>query len=197
MDIRNYFKNKYPYVDLSDLNIDWLLDAYQDIFNRMDEIEKKFSQIEVLTPEQIQALIDSSVSANNQVIGNMIDASADSLRADYIARITSQRTELLNELNVSVAAAIQNAHAYSDTKLVEAKQYADSILVDVAYMYDPITGSYLPIPDVINNMINTFHGDDMITAIEYDNREIVAAVYDAAEITAINYDFRAKTYLPE
>ena len=197
MDIRNYFKNKYPYVDLSDLNIDWLLDAYQDIFNRMDEIEKKFAMIEVLTPEQIQALIDSSVSANNQVIGNMIDASADSLRADYIARIVSQRTELLNELNVSVAAAIQNAHAYSDTKLVEAKQYADSILVDVAYMYDPITGSYSPIPDVINNMINTFHGDDMITAIEYDNREIVAAVYDAAEITAINYDFRAKTYLPE
>lgn len=195
MDIRNYFKNKYPYVDLSDLNIDWLLDAYQDLFNRMDEIEKKFSQIEVLTPEQIQSLIDASVSANNQVIGNMIDASADSLRADYMARIASQRTELLNELNISVAAAIQNSHAYSDAKLVEAKQYADSILIDVAYMYDPITGIYSPIPDVINNVVYTFHGDDMMTAGEYDAKELTAETYDALQITAIDYDFRAKQYI--
>lgn len=195
MDIRNYFKNKYPYVDLSDLNIDWLLDAYQNIFNRMDVIEKKFSRIEVMTPEQIQSLIDASVSANNQVIGNMIDASADSLRADYMARIASQRTELLGAIDIAITAAIRNAHTYSDSKLVEAKQYADSLIREVGYMYDPISGIYSPIPDVINNVVYTFHGDDMMTAGEYDAKKLTAEAYDALQITAIDYDFRAKQYI--
>jgi hypothetical protein len=195
VDIRNYFKYKYPYVDLSDQNIDWLLDGYQVLFDRMDEIEKKFSQIEVLTPEQIQSLIDASVSANNQVIGNMIDASAGSLRADYMARIASQRTELLGAIDIAITAAIRNAHAYSDSKLIEAKHYADSLIRDVGYMYDPITGEYSPIPDVINNVVYTFHGDDMMTAGEYDSKNLTAEAYDALRITAIDYDFRAKQYI--
>lgn len=62
------------------------------------------------------------------------------------------------------------------------------------YMYDPFTGAYVPLQDVITELAD-LHKENPITAGEYDALEITAQDYDDRMISAVNYDFNAKAIL--
>ena len=59
-------------------------------------------------------------------------------------------------------------------------------------MTDPIDGQTKTIPEVIDNMVETFHRENALTAAEYDGYDLTANAYDSQLISAYAYDFDGK-----
>lgn len=60
------------------------------------------------------------------------------------------------------------------------------------YMYNPFSGEYVPISQVVLEL-SYLHQSDALTAAEYDDREVTAENYDALDLTAYQYDWHGKT----
>ena len=195
LDIRNIFRSLYPNVDLSELNIDWLITAYDQLFDVVDDLEKRYSELEILTADQIQALIDSAIRTNNQFIGAMLEEMRITITDDYTNAILNMRTEIYAKMLADITTAVANCHAYTDAAERRANSYTDSKIIETQYMYDPITGIYSPIPEVIDNVIYYFHGQNQMTAGEFDAANLTVTAYEALDLSAIDFDFRAKEYI--
>lgn len=200
------FNHKYPYTDLSELNLDIWIKLVEETRADIAAVKKKIDEINIMTEEQINARIDEKIDAYNMIVVNMIARSADSVTAGYQAADAAidaaykaadaaNKAELTHDINETARIADINASNYAALTLEDAKRYTDAKVVNAEYMIDPITGELSPIPTVIYNIINTFHGDNILTAAEYDALELTATAYDAYELTAQNYDFYGKTYL--
>lgn len=63
------------------------------------------------------------------------------------------------------------------------------------YMYSPISGLYMTVQDAIIDIMDYFHGENILTATEYDTLELTASEYDAKNLTASEYDLRGKAIL--
>lgn len=61
------------------------------------------------------------------------------------------------------------------------------------YMISPFTGQYTKVKNVVMDLAH-FHMDGL-TALEYDDLELEAEVYDAKQITAFDYDWFGKDIL--
>jgi len=56
------------------------------------------------------------------------------------------------------------------------------------YMYNPITGDYQWIGDVVSYLSQYWHGNGL-TATQYDALDLTASEYDALDLTAYEYDY--------
>lgn len=162
------------YIDSKDASLRW------EIQLKFNEIEE---QIKDITLNGIK-IIDPTTGISDS-IQNVINHIYDNLR--YFA-ITAGDYDTL-ELT---------AEEY-DNKQITAFDYdinAKNILLPDKsnYMYNPFTGDYEKLSDVINYLAN-FHKDSPITAKEYDDLNLTAINYDNKKLTAYDYDFNAKTLL--
>ena len=51
------FTNQFPYSDFHELNLDWLIKITKDNQEKITYLTEEFAKIELLTEEQIQAMI--------------------------------------------------------------------------------------------------------------------------------------------
>ena len=189
------FVNKYPYTDFHELNIDWLLETVKKHSSSIEELQELVSELKKMTPEEVQQMIDSSIMFNNQTIQGWLN--------DLHIEINGEMQTKLDALDASIKRYVDNqdqyydnyAQAYAAGALMQAEQYADAKLTNYLYMYSPITGQYEDVRVVVQEIISYYHGDEILTASEYDALDLTATAYDAYDLTAQQYDLQGKTLL--
>lgn len=202
----NGFINQFPYTDFHELNLDWLIKETKDLRTAMTYLQEEFAKIEVLTEEQINAMIAAAIEANNTELYAYLDALKIQIKNDYEAYCNAQIASLKGYTDNKLAdqkVYIDNqdvyyhdlATAYSDNVLVQANAYTDEKVLDYTMMINPITGEYEDVRNVVDDIVSYFHTENSLTAGEYDALELTAEDYDNEEITAYDYDFNGKTIL--
>lgn len=202
----NGFINQFPYTDFHELNLDWLIKETKDLRTAMTYLQEEFAKIEVLTEEQINAMIAAAIEANNTELYAYLDALKIRIKNDYEAYCNAQIASLKGYTDNKLAdqkVYIDNqdvyyhdlATAYSDNVLVQANAYTDAQVLDYTMMINPITGEYEDVRNVVDDIVSYFHTENSLTAGEYDALELTAEDYDNEEITAYDYDFNGKTIL--
>lgn len=202
----NGFINQFPYSDFHELNLDWLIKETKELRTTMTWLTEEFAKIEILTEDQINAMIAAAIQANNVEIYNYLNALKIQIKNDYEAYCNSQIATLKSYTDGKLAdqkVYIDNqdvyyhnlATTYSDNVLVQAKAYTDDQVLDYTMMTNPITGEYDDVRNVVDDIVSYFHTENALTAGEYDALELTAEDYDNYEITAYDYDFNGKTIL--
>ena len=200
------FVNQFPYSDFHELNIDWVIKQVKDNIEAIKVLQEQMAQIEVLTEDQINAMIKNAIDSNNVILYAAMSDLKAQITSDYVSycneKIYDLKITLENQINqLKTYVDIQDtyyfdlAKTYSDNILVQAKDYTDQSVLDYTMMINPITGVYEDVRNVVNDIVEYFHTDGALTAGEYDALELTATVYDAYELTAYDYDFNGKNLL--
>ena len=189
------FINQFPYSDFHELNLDWLIKQTKANMDLIKELQETIAQIQVLTKDQIDAMINSAINANNEILYTKMTQLKAEITNEYTTMINNQIAQLKVYLDNQDLYYFNLGKEYSDNILVQAKAYSDSQVIDYTMMINPITGEYDDVRNVVDDIIIYFHSDNSLTAQEYDDLDLTATAYDAYNISAYDYDFNGKTLL--
>lgn len=114
----------------------------------------------------------------------------DEFQESVLNALQEFRIAVTNE----IANAIVEANAYTDVVKAQLEAEIRAIESGAIRVYDPTTGNYSPIQEVINNIYDSGR-DEALTASEYDGLQLSATDYDTEELTAYDYDTRGKLLL--
>lgn len=98
------------------------------------------------------------------------------------------------QLTEQIASATSYMRAYTDARAQELQQQIDNIAIGEITVYDPSTGTIVPLQTALDNLFDSSR-EGAITASEYDALDISASTYDGLEITATEYDRNGKAIL--
>ena len=115
-------------------------------------------------------------------------------KIDLEADIETQMNDLKREVYAQLNGQIAQMRAYVDVQDQALKDYIDSVALGQINVYNPATGEYQPLQDVINSLFDVSR-EDALTATEYDGLELTATYYDGQDISAYDYDTAGKTLL--
>lgn len=190
------FINEFPYSDFHEINLDWLIKKTKSLMTQMEQVQATLAQIEVLTEDQIKALINTAIAENNiPVYNRMLELYAQTTNEykDYVAHQLANLKIYIDNQDVYYDGLAQS---YADHTLVQSKQYTDDKILNYTMMINPITGQYEDVRNVVEDIVIYFHSENSLTAGEYDALDMTAADYDAKDLTAYDYDFNGKNLLP-
>ena len=189
------FLNQFPYSDLHELNLDWLIKKTKELEDTTKYLVEEFSKIEILTESYIQAMINASIAANNEILAQQLIELKAQITTEYKGYVTAQINALTIYIDNQDVYYDGLAQGYAASALSEAKDYVDAEVLDYTMMINPITGVYEDVRNVVEDIVTYFHTNDALTAAEYDALDLTASAYDAYDITAYDYDFSGKTIL--
>lgn len=190
------FINQFPYSDFHELNLDWLIKQTKASMDAITTLQEQMAQIEVLTEEQINAMINAAIASNNIILYNSMLELKNELTEAYKNYTNNQIAQLKIYVDNQDVYYDNLAKSYADTALINAKAYTDQSVLDYTMMINPITGNYDDVRVVITDIFNNFLTNDSLTAAEYDALALDAETYDLKELTAYDYDFNGKNLLP-
>lgn len=189
------FLNQFPYSDLHELNLDWLIKKTKELEDITKYLTEEFSKIEILTEAYIQSMINASIAANNEILAQQLINLKAQITTEYKGYVTAQINALTIYIDNQDVHYDGLAQGYAASALSEAKDYVDAEVLDYTMMINPITGVYEDVRNVVEDIVTYFHTNDALTAAEYDALDLTASAYDAYDITAYDYDFSGKTIL--
>ena len=189
------FINQFPYSDFHELNIDWLIKETKSIKTQIETLQEEFEKIKVLTEEQINEMINAAIASNNVILYNRMEALKEELTLAYKAYTDNQISQLKIYTDNQDVYYNNLAQGYADTALIDSKAYTDNKILDYTMMINPLDGQYEDVREVVDDIINKFHSDGSLTALEYDTLDLTASGYDAYDLTAFDYDFNGKNLL--
>ena len=190
------FINQFPYSDFHELNLDWLIKQTKASMDAITTLQEQMAQIEVLTEEQINAMINAAIASNNIILYNSMLELKNELTEAYKNYTNNQIAQLKIYVDNQDVYYDNLAKSYADTALINAKAYTDQSVLDYTMMINPITGNYDDVRVVITDIFNNFLTNDSLTAAEYDALDLDAETYDLKELTAYDYDFNGTNLLP-
>lgn len=197
------FINQFPYSDVHELNLDWVINAVKTLSGHVDALQEEMDQIEVMTKEEIETMINLAIETD--VYPKLIELK-NQITQEYQTYVQARITDLtayIDNINSELRLYIDNqdvyynnlAQSYADHAESEAKAYTDDKVLNVTMMINPITGEYDDVRNVVTDIVNYFHSDNSLTAGEYDALDLTAQAYDAYQLSAFDYDFNGKTLL--
>lgn len=189
------FINQFPYSDFHELNLDWLIKQTKLSMDAITKLQEQMAEIEVLTEEQINNMINTAIATNNIDLYNRMIALKTEITTEYQAYITNQINQLKIYIDNQDIYYNTLAEGYASAALTSAKNYTDQQMLDYTMMINPITGVYEDVRLVVDDIVNYFHTGDSLTAGEYDALDLTADDYDAYQLTAYDYDFNGKVRL--
>lgn len=161
------FPATYPYIDVINLNLDW---AIKEIKELRTEVETLATNIDGVNNalDRITALEDYC-----ERLHNGLNSQYALITSEYQSAIAAKSNELINLM---------------DAKDEVVKEYVDDSIAGLPgyYMYNPYTGVYSTITDVMMSLYNSQRVG--ITAAAYDALQLTATYYDGLNLTAYDYD---------
>ena len=200
------FINQFPYSDFHELNLDWLIKQTKESLEKINYLTEEFAKIEVLTEEQINAMIYAAIEQNNIPVY----AAINQVRTDLMSALNSLNLDITARYKAYTDAQIALQKIYIDNQdifydnlaktyaadsLNRAKAYTDDQVLNYTMMINPITGEYQDVRIVVDDIVSYFHTDGTLTAYEYDSLDLTAQAYDNYQLTAYDYDFNGKNLL--
>ena len=190
------FIHKYPYSNLHELNLDWLIDVNKELITKVKALEDEMAQIEVMTREEIQAMINSAIATNNIDLYNRMTALHAQITQEYTSYVTNRINQLTVYIDNQDVYYDGLAQGYAATAQANANAYTDDKVLNYTMMINPITGDYEDVRNVVDDIVTYFHTENSLTAGEYDALDMTASYYDSKDLTAYDYDFNGKVRLP-
>lgn len=190
------FTNEFPYSDFHELNADWLIKKTKDLLTRVKSLEDEIAQIEVMTKEQIEVLINEAIATNNIVLYNRMTELHTQITQEYTSYVQNRINQLTVYIDNQDVYYDGLARGYAETAQANANAYTDDKVLNYTMMISPITGQYEDVRVVVDEIVAYFHTEDSLTAAEYDGFDLTATYYDSKDLTAYDYDFNGKLRLP-
>lgn len=189
--------DNWPYVDLSKLNLDFVLTKINEIEQVKAEIDAKLEELDRYTTA-FNELSQKYEQLENDF--NLLRSDVDNQISDGLNTINSRVNELEGRLNSQYASFTANVNStiqalqrqVSDLDS-ELRQAIDS-LQDTITLFNPLTGETNTLQQIIYYLAS-LHMGDALTAAEYDALELTASAYDAYQLTAYQYDSEGRTLL--
>lgn len=186
------YNYEYPYVDSDRANADWLLNQMKQVLTELEELREIVSKFDITRAEVIE-MIDAALVVARKYTDDSITSFENNVMIPYVA-------DALNTFNVTIRTYInaQDEAFYlaqsnrTDAIAQDLITYIDNKVMTVLDMTDPIDGQTKTIMEVIDNMVETFHRENALTAAEYDGYDLTANAYDSQLISAYAYDFDGK-----
>ena len=145
--------------------------------------------------KKLNECIKTLNTVSSQVEG--FDERISTLESDFVTVKEDLATELAEfkiQVESMITTCLVQAKAYTDTRSSELQDAIDAVIAGQINVYDPTTGLYSPIQQVINNLFDAGR-QDAITAGEFDALSLTAQAFDAYQLTAYLFDTQAKTLL--
>lgn len=191
----------YPWSNVHELNLDWLIRTTKEIYSHIEELESVREELEQTNKEikeQIEALDNRVTNIENlyRDFTETINAQFEMLREENIATFNSL-TASINAQFDTLESHVNRELADFATDLIRLEAELRNTLNNlpsVIQMISPYTGEMETLEQIVYELANSGRSDSL-TAQEYDALALTAQNYDNRNITAYNYDWHGATYL--
>lgn len=176
-----------------------------EINKKLNEIIKTLNEISM---DAIQELIENAINdlksyvdRQDQILYNYTDEEINKLKKysdQEDLRVINQLTSLISQkvefLTDYINSNIDLLNIQIEQKFEELKEEIDKIIIEGIDVYNPTTGRYDNIQNVVFDLYKylRYYG---ITASEFDTLNLTADEFDEKEITARNFDLYSKNIL--
>lgn len=189
----------YPYLNVNDLNLDYLLNRIKKIEEQIqgikDEIEGEIFEWvqEQLRPfeEQLATLIEE--------VNNLSDDVTETLEA-YDQRITNFETSVNNQIAAIRQDLINSINAVNELTDLKIEQNNTWLLNEISQnvgdlfqVLNPFTGLYVSIQEMID-YLSAFHIVDGIDYSTMNTRALTYAAFNALNISYTDLTLHGNTY---
>lgn len=169
-----------------------MLMLYRKNLNIVIETVNQLSQIVGSINANFDSIYSQIEDLNNQI--NLINQNF----VNFENRINQNVQLQLQQFNSQILALMNDYQNIFENELNVVKSNLEEQIRDIelgnVLAYDPTTGSYENVSQVILNVYETLR-QNAITCSEFDALELTATEYDALEITAYNFDVNGKEFL--
>lgn len=181
--------NQYPYQNINDLNLDYLLKKIKEIEGRLDNIKSEIEgEIFAWVREQLEPY-ERELAELMREVNALSETTETTLRA-YDARINN----FINSVNDALAAIraelVASIQAVNDLTDLKIKQNNDYIIAkvseevgDMIEVLNPFTGTMYTIQDMVDYLA-AFH---IVDGIDYDTMNTRALTYNQFNGLAMTY----------
>lgn len=191
----------YPWSNVHELNLDWLIRRIKEMAVHIDELEAAKEEFDK-TAAELRAEM-AVMSGRIQELSILYENFVETVNA----RFASLQKSLEDDLDLykqMLDAEIADFEHETDVKLGNMQTELDDLERTLYYvlnnlpseikMINPYTGEMDSLESIINYLANSGKTDSL-TAAEYDALALTATAYDAAGLTAYEYDWNGKSLL--
>ena len=217
----DWFGHEYPYSNLHELNLDWLIDKMKELEGEMDGLEEKILQtvkdwVEPYVDEQLNVIreeMDSFRVEMNEMreYFNTTIATLNEQYADFVADVDGRISALesridgfteyvdrkIDECNRETESKIAQSNARTDEEIAEAMAVLrEEIAQGVAgvKVVNYFTGQLVSIQEM-TNFLASLHTENAITYTELAGANITYTQYEALHMTYTELALKGKSFI--
>ena len=127
----NLFNNKYPYTDFHELNLDWLLETYQEIVDHIRILTDWMAQHKEEYAEAMERL---------QAVENEIDTFEQRVQAEF-DRLAEEQAQAFAEQTAKLDLAIQQMKDEVNEEIVKLRKDVNDAIADFQVQFNQLKAS--------------------------------------------------------
>ena len=185
----NWFNHLYPYSNVHELNLDWIINSFKAFGEELEEFRSLIQQYDITRAEVIEMIDEVTAICKKYTDDSLVTFKNNEVIPYVQGAISDFNTVIRLYIDAQDQSYYQAQSRRTDAIAEDLVNYVDEKVLDTQSMINPITGQVQLIPDVIDDIVETFHRVNALTAGQYDGYELTANAYDSQLISAYAYDF--------
>ena len=185
----NLFTNKYPYTDLEQLNLTWVIETINKVDTDLSDIKEQCEQIARATAQEVAdqliIVVNQKILALTGVVNALQNAFSD-LNADVNAKLIDMQNQI-NGFKTYIDGQIQASNNLTDVKIAHNNAYIFDVitneLVPQLKVRNFFTGTYVSIQEMFDTLAS-LHVTDGLSYQELTNKN-----KSYADITAYGFSY--------